>query len=403
MPPIRTPTLSTWRAIGLSVALRRQNLPYVTPEVLSTARTMLHQYLKVRVKTPLVGPRREEVLQAMDRYVQENFVGKDSYASFRIDFDMLMWRLWTATERRELTAEELQQRDRQREWMRDYIRSQPIPEEMKYVPQYSYDNRLKLLESEVFGEPLSPFFHEPMSDEEFARFTKDMDRFKEHVQVPSPRLAFAPSDIFRTVVGVREQSLLNRWPPGFLLSGLGADGTRGFSFRWAASDTCGPVGVTGGKRYYLDVGKPQSVAQDAPLDAEATQKWLAENKKGDVEFDAATGRLLPVRGAKLATVDETEWYKLDRIPMAELQRRVRDTPVDSMSVPHFSEPGSPEAQRAFRRWPTLVVESAEGKLALVRVLNSNGGDGTVNLQVRPRPLARSLPLSSGRGGIRFAR
>ena len=124
-------------------ALEKQNLPYVTPVELAALRGELHRYLQRRVKTALVGPARAELLAAIDKFVEIKFSGPTSYVSFRTNFNSLSWQLWTATERPELTADALRERDRQREWMVAYIRGLPITKVEQDAPQWQPEARLR--------------------------------------------------------------------------------------------------------------------------------------------------------------------------------------------------------------------------------------------------------------------
>ena len=62
-----------------------------------------------------------------------------------------------------------------------------------------------------------------------------------------------------------------------------------------------------------------------------------------------------------------------------------------MSIPEFSSPNSPEAIRAMRKLPTLVVESAKGQILLLRA-SEGGGGSTFWLHVHWRPLPANLPF-----------
>jgi hypothetical protein len=339
-------------------ALERQNLHYVTPEALSALRAELHHYLKLRVKTPPVGPSRTELLVAMNRFVQKKFFGKGSYLVFRNQFDMLKWQLWTAIDRRELTVEETAERDRQREWMRDYIRSLPEPDLGRTYPGYSHRTQLERLEQEVFGNPLSPFFHDPMSAEEFEQFTRQVEASKTQGGAPARHaLLLSQNDIFRTGVRVRVESLQKRWPPGFPIGGLTIVDTQDFSFCPVPNDIVEP----------------------------------SEYQKNGLSFANATRRLVPKRGAKMTTLKETDWSVLDRMSIEELRQRVSEDPVDSLEIPKFSQPQSTEALRAYRQLPTVVLESAEGKILLVRLLEHTGGS-TAHLQIHRRPQPAYLPF-----------
>ena len=211
-----------------SAALGKQDLPYVTPEIVTVLRAELHDYLTERVTKPLAGASRIKVLKAVDNHVRRDFSAAKSYDHFRENFDTLKWQLWTAMDRRDLTAAEIKKRESQREWMREYIRG--LPNTRPEIPEWSHEGRLLLLESAVFGNPLSPFFYEPMSAEEFEKFkTRFLDGQK---GMNGGNLVSAPGHFFQTVVMELAESMQKRWPPGFPVDGgLGASNELDFCFQ----------------------------------------------------------------------------------------------------------------------------------------------------------------------------
>ncbi|HEY1784329.1 MAG TPA: hypothetical protein VGG30_02230, partial [Pirellulales bacterium] len=260
-----------------AAALEKQKLPYVTAVELAGVREQLHDYLARRVKTPLAGPQRAELLETIDKYVERRFSGAGSYLGFRNNFNSLKWQLWTATERPELTADQLKERDRQREWMFAYIRSLPITENEENFPERQPDGRLRALEHEVFDNRLCPFFHDPMSPPEFELFTQ-------RVQAPARyALTGSVSAIFRAAVVARSAALLDRWPPGFRHPDFGAlagENTPNFYYFFFVDINndmktwiVGPS-KNDSRRYY-NVAARGPISQPPPLDEAATAKWLA--------------------------------------------------------------------------------------------------------------------------------
>ena len=204
-------------------ALEKQNLPYVTPVELAGLRDQLQDYLGRRVKTSVDGPSRAALLEAIDQFVSRRFSGRNSYATFRTNFNSLQWQLWTATQRPELTADELKERDRQREWMFAYIRGLPITDNEREFPQRQHQARLQALEHDVFDNRLIPFFHDPMSAPEF-------EWFQQRVQAPGQfGLTGSVSAIFRAAVIVRSASLLQALAAGILARRVRSTGRREYA------------------------------------------------------------------------------------------------------------------------------------------------------------------------------
>ena len=196
---------------------------------------------------------------------------------------MLCWELWTVLDRPELTPEALAERERQREWMRGYIRGLPESEVTRKNPQYSHEAQIARLEKEVFDHPLSPYFYDPMSEEEFAKFTKQLPPDAPHA------LGAAAISIFVMTANVRTESLQKRWPPGFLTGAIGINNMQIVAYRPSLSNVSCVVGQTNGGKYdFVDLAAGQAVVpppqppQDDPfsdLDAQAKERsWDAEQK-----------------------------------------------------------------------------------------------------------------------------
>ena len=334
-PPENWPLASIETADFLSdrfaVALARQNLPFVGPAGAGDACTELRDYLEERVKLPVYTPNRKAIATGIDAFVSRNFAEADCYLRFRHRFDALKWQLWTATERKvALSREEQIARASQRGWMYSYLRQVAIARHPANDPPDADElkRESKRLDREVFNNPLSPFFDDPMSDEEF-------EAFRKHVMSDNTP-QFPRSQIFFGAVYARSAGLKRRWPPGFATRGVHMHGSQDFDFggptdegevRWRTDPQAGS------RPSLFDVATSNAIAAPARLDKQATEAWLREAKQGDLEFDPATGRLIAVRGARLTTLAETEWYASDRVPLAELRKRLAAAPLESFTLP----------------------------------------------------------------------
>ncbi|HEY1785306.1 MAG TPA: hypothetical protein VGG30_07135, partial [Pirellulales bacterium] len=376
--------------------LKKQELPFVGPEQLAALRTELRDYLEARMTTPLYRPNRKALFKAVDSFVERNFSGPDCYLRFRDQFDALKWQLWTATEQKVgMTPPEHSALAEQRNWMHQYIFGLVDPQAAQRGLQVE---PIKQLDSEVFGNPLSPFFADPMSAEEFEAFknrvTSDLD------------LLSAPRRIFAAAVYARAAALKKLWPPGFDVHGVHVHGTQDFDFRGTSGGDVrwrsGPAPE--GKLLLFDAASNDSVEQPAGLDEKASDAWLLENKKGDLRFDPATRRLIAVRGARLGVLAETNWYAIDRLSLADLRGRLAESPLDSYTLAELPGAGSPNpstvekvlrtlAEKSLRGLPTLVLETAEGKIVLLRIEQYDGG--SVLLRCRARPLPPYPPFHPG--------
>jgi hypothetical protein len=387
--------------------LTKQDLPFVGPEELEALRTELRDYLEVRVTKPLFPPSRKAIVKAIDNFVLRNFSGADCYLRFRDHFDALKWQLWTATDHEDgLSAAEHRALSEQRSWIHEYILKLQLARQAKGLPVLEQQaNQVKQLESEVIGNPLSPFFGTPMSAEEFEAFKTRV----EGDQVPES----APNRIFAAAAYTRIAALEKRWPPGFPVRGIHVHGTQDFDFRGTSGRDfrwhSGPSPE--GRHLFFDAANNDSLEQPAGLDEKGTEAWLLENKKGDLWFDQATRRLIAVRGAKLTALAETHWYAIDRIPAAELRERLVESPIDGYTLAELPGAGSPDpsavekvlralAEKGLRTLPTLVLETAEGKIVLLRIELYDGDAVMLRCRARPLPANPPFPTADNESPLR---
>ena len=90
----------------------------------------------------------------------------------------LKWKLWLALTRQDLTAEQLSQRETQRQWISDYITT--LPEK---PPTYVRSKAIGKIE-QLFADPLCPVFQEPLSDAQFQTFVQSLEDDED----PFPRI-----------------------------------------------------------------------------------------------------------------------------------------------------------------------------------------------------------------------
>ena len=235
----------------------------------------------------------------------------------------------------------------------------------------------------MFANPLEPFFHEPMSAETFAKFKQQVEGER--------RISTMAGTIYNAAVFVQLESLKQRWPLGFPDTGGSWSLPRGMLFRYSPQSyflrwSARPP--SDGHFGSFDVTKNVETVQPPASDEKATESWRLK-PKGDIRFDLATRSLVAMPGAKMATLDETHWYALDRIPTADLRRRLAEAPIESYSLaklPSSLTAGDLEAQGL----PTFVVQTIAGGIVLMRIEHYTATD--LSLGIRPRPLAAYPPF-----------
>ena len=183
-------------------------------------------------------------------------------------------------------------------------------------------------------------------------------------------------------------------PPGFAVNtsgGININGAGFFTFNLLfardSSDDNYAGDLVDGQPSYYDAATNHAVYPPRLQDAEETQRWLSAQKQGDIGFDVQTRRLVPLRGARLTTIDETEWYATDQIPLAELRRRLAASPLEFYSLSKLPEHVAPEEfhpSATVSGLPTLVLQSAEGAVVLLRLTHIDRRG--VHFLTRHRPL-----------------
>ncbi len=67
----------------------------------------------------------------------------------------------------------------------------------------------------------------------------------------------------------------------------------------------------------------------------------------------------------MAVLPETRWYVLDRLTVAQLRELIAFSPVDSFSL-RTAHPSITD-MKAMEKAKTIVLETCDGRLALLRV------------------------------------
>ena len=367
-----------------------RDLPYMKPEQVQEFATELREYLSQRIDNDLDHQKRIVAADAVHGWASRISPKSSGYLNFRGQFDMLCWQLWTYAERKKLTTEQLAHREEQRDWIRNYMKGLPAPKSR--VKDWQLAGRLKLLEQEVFQNPLSPFFYDPMSDQEFEDFK---DRLvKRQQSLGGNRLIHAPSHIFMAAVYARVEDLREKYPPGFPVGGLSIGNTTEFGFRAAIFPKDARYWLPGGsgvesKRYYE---ADRNITIDLPdkLDFARRSDWLA--KKGvDLHFDAKLGQIIPHGDSKLAVLKQTEWHKIDQISTEELKRLAQ---LQSFDIGPVRTPNDlVHIEQKLEMLPTGVLLTKSGKVVLFRVEQLDMD--SVYLFFRPRPLVAYRPFHHG--------
>ncbi len=374
-------------------ALKHQVLPFLKDEQIVALRQDFEAKVGPQLIKPLTNARREQLRDAVVVFVNREFdpaEGESTYLEFGNRFETLLWELRIAIARPELTTDESARQTDQRNWMRAEI--QRLPESAKY--RLTHKDELERLEL-LLGDVLNPFFQEPWSEADFTRvkseFAKAMSADRSDL-----RLLQASNRLYQAVLDVRRDKLLQQWP-------VANRGSQRQNLRWSLivmpqvgnSSLDLPDLNSRREGIYADVMRMVHVAEEAPADLSDRESWLNSKGQGDLAFDAKSAELVGIRGAKLAVLPAASWYEGDQVPLQELQKLLQSTGQSSLPLTTFMEPEGDPANgilKVRKRAPSLVVQTAEGKVAVIRFLGM--ADGPV-FKSHPRPLAPNPPLHAG--------
>ena len=374
-------------------ALKYQALPFLKDAHIGTLCKEFEAKLAPQLNKPLTNARREQLRNAVSAFVNREFnpaEGESLYLEFANRFETLQWELRIAVARPELTAEESAQQTDQRNWMRAEI--QRLPELAKY--RLTHKEELAKLDL-LLGDVLNPFFQEPWSEAEFTRVKAEFARAM-GADRSDLRLLQASNRLYQAVIDVRRDSLLQHWP-------VANRGSQRQNLRWSLNVTP-QVGNSSldlpdlnNRRQgtYADVMHMVHVADEAPAALGDRDAWLNTKGQGDLAYDGQSAELVGVRGAKLAILPAATWYEADRAPLRQLHKLVQSTGQSRLPLATFMEPEGDPANGILnvrKSAPSLVVQTAEGKIAVIRFLGM--ADGPV-FKSHPRPLPPNLPLHPG--------
>ncbi|HET6429951.1 MAG TPA: M56 family metallopeptidase, partial [Phycisphaerae bacterium] len=376
----------------LAERLSQQRLPFLTQEKIDSLRDEMQAFLAGKCSKEVSTPTLRMVLASLDRYVPTYFPDEQStYLDFPDRIATLKWKLWLALNRKPLDGAQKSALAEQAAWLRSHVGS--IPEEL---PAYTRAERLRRLEG-LFADPLMPLFKEPRPEAEFDQLKDKLRNLRAEVavgfiiqnvvrhalwaQYPDPNRIGLPFEATVTGVGSSGDMRHDRVRLSF-----GANET------WKGRQLS--LGDIETSRTVLDVRAPAVVRAPDGIGGQAElERWAKQEGRGDIGYDDAKGGgLFAFRGAKMLSFQAPDWLAVDRMPTAELTRRVGEqgTRVVSLSGipdPDYEKPGT-----------YVAVLTAEGELSVIRIASPPAK--SVSLHIRPRPESKeatTLPATAPAG------
>lgn len=365
-------------------SLSQLKLPFLDPAKEDNLWAELHASISKHAPRPLSHLRRRQLLKGTMDFVKREFdpAEKDHlYLEFRNRFETLKWELTIALARAELTSVRTDRIAAQRKWMRAEVTKLPeMPEFQRW-----HKEQLDKLES-LFDDPLNPFFQEPFTDSEFERF---QSTFKKRVTSHGsnmvllqvcPFMMQAAIDVLRDKlmpenIGYARQDTrfsLNATPPQVGNTSLHIEDFHSSTRR---------------RDLYVDVMRNIFVSAEAPADVALHSVWLQQQGQGDLAFDGRSDSLLGVRGAKLAVLNANDWMSSDQVSLADLRKLIATTGKSNIAFSIFVEYSGDPAHGILRlraNTPSLVIQTQEDKISVIRIRDVAGGSPVI--VSRPRSM-----------------
>ena len=111
-----------------------------------------------------------------------------------------------------------------------------------------------------------------------------------------------------------------------------------------------------------------------------SEAWLANEGRGELALDDST--LLAVRGAKIAKLPVSDWFNADKLSEDQLRTAIRREGRDQISVNQLPKMNGPHRGDRSEGEFFIVVQSREGRLAVINLHNYELGQ--VMFWCRPR-------------------
>jgi hypothetical protein len=318
------------------------------------------------------------------------------YLDFRERFDTLKWLLSEALISQTVSTEQVALRETQRNWMRQFLAGLSTPDlRDRYYQQQEFERLL--------ADPLSVFFEQPLTDEQFAAFQARVQQ--------NLRANWASHRLWHATLEQQLPDRLRSHPSGYR-------DWIAFDYGWRFTDTFQPTLHRSGpllmdvrsRGDVLDVVKQDTIQLGAPAKHSSLERWLRVQTTGDICFDSEAETLRGVRGAKLAPLNVSTWYAADRIRLAGLRQVLAKRGRSSISLKDFSQdaPGAASGRQANRNAPLVLVQTKDGHVCVMKIEmwfpggfmlamdpQSRRGPFVIALHVRPRPLSPNPPLHPG--------
>jgi len=370
--------------------MHRKGYAFLSEDELSRRRDQVAAFVANHLRRPLDEPTRAAMLDGIDRCINRLYAqpaGKVNYSNGfgsggeewmylndRNYFLMFQYHLWVGLMRQPLAPADVQRRDTQRQWMRQYLANLPDRGNREWAPREGMRHdeirpgALAELEK-AFADPLH-LLSEPMPDEGFAKLQKRFKGFSNGIW----------TDFHDMEVAALTSRFISKIDPagrfGYTYSGkLPFDDT--VVDLWAnvphlffASNAnfCGHHGGVSPLYVYDVIRCIEMHAKPAPSPGSpAMDAWLATERRGELTLDGSS--LMAVRGAKIAELPVKNWFDADKLSDDQLRTVIRDGGRTRISITRLPSMNGPHRGDRTEGEFFVVVQNRENRLAVIYLHN----------------------------------
>lgn len=382
-------------------ALRKNQYEFLPEDKLASLHAEIEEFASRYAAAQLPLRDRQALLTAIDWYVPRHFPGtagvrgqsgpesaaERTYLAFRDLVNTFKWRLWQGLARKPLTAEQTQPLRVQHEWLRQFIGRIPARQGDAYPPGIDVGSARAWATArleEMFVDPLG-LLADPMPTRQFELFRNLMERSSGN------GLVAAISDVPVRALGARAHTSAGvgtayQYPFDIELpfkdevraiySGMDAQLAFASNTKFRGME----VTLDAQNKSLFDISSGVCAIPILPSSKNLRSWWESHFKIGDFGYDDAKVRVLTVRDAQIARLKVSNWFEADRVSETELRKLISKDGKSTMSlkdVPSRSGPAAITA-RFF-----VVVQSQEGRLAVIEFRNRDPGELSILSRIRP--------------------
>lgn len=375
-------------------AMQRKGYAFLSKDELLQRRDQIASFTAKHLGQRLDEPTLASILEGIDRCIDRLYTapaGKVHYGNgfgsggeewmYLNDRDYFLtfqYHLWGGLTRRTLSPADVQRRDTQRQWMREYLTHLPtrgIQEPMPRDGMRSEEVRGWVMAEleKAFAGPIH-LLSEPMTDNGFAKLQGRFKQFSNgivsdfhHMEVAALTSRFVSEKDPAARYGYRNPGQL---PYDDTVVSIWGNGP---SLCLASNaDFRGHYGVLSSSIAYDVIRCIEMRAEPGrALAGTAMEAWLAKEGRGELTLDDSI--LFAVRGTKIANLTVGNWFDADNLSADQLRGVIRQDGRDQISVKRLPRMNGPHRGDRSEGEFFIVVQTREGRLAVINLHNYEFG------------------------------